>query len=72
MLSGPPSQSRRELMSFDTLDPTVHLLVHADTEPVAKLRLLLPNPEVAARVGGTVGIDMEQRVDLSGVIRWRT
>ncbi|RKH40278.1 GNAT family N-acyltransferase [Corallococcus sicarius] len=69
LLSGQPSPSRREVTSLDTLDTTVHLLVYADTEPVATLRLLLPNPELAARLGGTVGIDLEQRVDLSGVIQ---
>ncbi|RKG86427.1 N-acyl amino acid synthase FeeM domain-containing protein [Corallococcus terminator] len=69
LLSGQPSTSRREVTSLDTLDTTVHVVVYADTEPVATVRLLLPNPEMAASLGGTVGIDLEQRVDLSGVIR---
>lgn len=61
--------SRREVTCLDTLDTTVHVLVHAGAEPVATLRLLLPNPEVAASVGGTLGLDLEQRVDLSGVVQ---
>ncbi|QSQ25787.1 GNAT family N-acetyltransferase [Pyxidicoccus parkwayensis] len=61
--------SRREVTCFDTLDTTVHVLVYADAEPVATLRLLFPNPEVAASQGGTVGFDLEPEVDLSGVLQ---
>ncbi|MDC0707418.1 GNAT family N-acetyltransferase [Stigmatella sp. ncwal1] len=69
LMSGRGSPSRREVTCFDTLDTTLHLLVYAGIEPVATLRLLLPNPEVAASLGGTVGLEMEQRVDLSGLVQ---
>jgi hypothetical protein len=61
--------SRREVTCIDTLDTTVHLLVHAGAEPVATMRVALPNAEVAANLGGAVGLEMAQRVDLSGLIR---
>ena len=62
------SVSRREMTCIDTLDTTVHLLVHAGSEAVATMRVALPNAEVAANLGGTVGLEMAQRVDLSRVI----
>jgi hypothetical protein len=52
---------------FDTLETTVHLVVYADGEPVATSRLLLPNPEVARASAGHLGIELEQKLDLSGV-----
>ncbi|MCY1074746.1 GNAT family N-acetyltransferase [Archangium lansingense] len=57
----------REVNCFDTLETTVHLVVYADDTPVATARLLLPNPEVARATGGHLGIDLEQKLDLSGV-----
>ncbi|NRD62805.1 GNAT family N-acetyltransferase [Corallococcus exiguus] len=63
------SVSRREMTCIDTLDTTVHLLVHAGSEAVATMRVALPNAEVAANLGGTVGLEMAQRVDLSRVIQ---
>ncbi|TSC23658.1 GNAT family N-acyltransferase [Corallococcus sp. Z5C101001] len=67
LLSGRGAPSRREVTCFDTLDTTLHLLVYAGTEPVATLRLSLPNPELAASLGGRMGLELEQRVDLSGL-----
>ncbi|WNG39631.1 GNAT family N-acetyltransferase [Archangium violaceum] len=57
----------REVNCFDTLDTTVHLVVYADDTPVATSRLLLPNAEVARATGGHLGIDLEQKLDLSEV-----
>ncbi|WP_338869570.1 GNAT family N-acetyltransferase [Myxococcus stipitatus] len=67
LLSGKASPSRREVTCFDTLDTTLHVNVYAGSEAVATVRLLLPNAEVAANAGGMVGLDMEQRLDLSGL-----
>jgi hypothetical protein len=58
----------REVDSFDTLETTVHLVVYAGPHPVATSRLLLPNPEVAHATGGSLGIALEQKFDLRGVI----
>ncbi|HYO68216.1 MAG TPA: GNAT family N-acyltransferase [Archangium sp.] len=69
LLSEQSAVSRREVTCIDTLDTTVHLLVHAGAEPVATMRVALPNAEVAANLGGAVGLEMAQRVDLSGLIR---
>ncbi|HEX5747744.1 MAG TPA: GNAT family N-acetyltransferase [Archangium sp.] len=69
LLSEQSAVSRREMTCIDTLDTTVHLLVHAGDEPVATMRVALPNAEVAANLGAAVGLEMAQRVDLSGLIR---
>ncbi|WPB74971.1 GNAT family N-acetyltransferase [Archangium violaceum] len=69
LLSEQSAVSRREMTCIDTLDTTVHLLVHAGAEPVATMRVALPNAEVAANLGGAVGLEMAQRVDLSGLSR---
>ncbi|MCY1045650.1 GNAT family N-acetyltransferase [Corallococcus sp. bb12-1] len=69
LMAGQGAPSKREVTCFDTLDTTLHVLVYAGTEPVGALRLFLPNPQVAASQGGTVGLEMEQRVDLSGLVR---
>ncbi|WNG55413.1 GNAT family N-acetyltransferase [Archangium gephyra] len=69
LLSEQSAVSRREMTCIDTLDTTVHLLVHAGAEPVATMRVALPNEEVAASLGVAVGLEMAQRVDLSGLIR---
>ncbi|NVJ04517.1 GNAT family N-acetyltransferase [Myxococcus sp. AM001] len=61
--------SRREVTCVDTLDTTVHVLVYAGDEPVATMRVALPNAEVAANLGGKVGLEMEQHVDLSGLLQ---
>jgi len=66
-LLGTPPPARREVNCFDTLDTTVHLVVYADGRPVGTTRMLLPNPEVARESGGHLGIDLEQKFDLSGV-----
>jgi putative hemolysin len=57
----------REVNCFDTLATTAHIIVYADEVPVATTRLLLPNPEVARLNRGTLGIDLESKVDLSGL-----
>ncbi len=67
LLAGAMPPSRREVSCFDTLETTVHLVVYADGEPVATSRLLLPSPEVALATGGHLGIELEQKLDLSGV-----
>ncbi|MBL0692850.1 GNAT family N-acetyltransferase [Comamonas sp. JC664] len=61
--------SRREVTCVDTLDTTVHVLVYVGNEPVATMRVALPNAEVAANLGVKAGLEMEQRVDLSGLLR---
>ncbi|WP_223645334.1 GNAT family N-acyltransferase [Corallococcus sp. EGB] len=61
--------ARRELTSIDTLDTTLHVLVHAGSEAVATMRVALPNAEVAANLGVKLGLEMEQRVDLSGLLQ---
>ncbi len=68
-MTGKPPPSRREVSCFDTLETTVHLVVYADREPVATLRMLLPNSEVARVTGGHLGIEMEQKLDLTDVVR---
>jgi L-ornithine Nalpha-acyltransferase len=67
-LSERTSPARRELTGFDTLDTTSHVLVFADDEPVATLRLLLPNPRVAASVGGALGLELEKSMGLSRIV----
>jgi L-ornithine Nalpha-acyltransferase len=67
LLDGAHTKVPREVNGFDTLETTVHVVVYADHVPVATCRMLLPNPEVARRTGGRLGIDLEQKVDLSGV-----
>ncbi|ATB46594.1 GNAT family N-acyltransferase [Corallococcus macrosporus] len=69
LMTGEMSPSRREVSCFDTLDTTVHLIVYADAAPVATSRLLLPNPEVAEAMGGRLGLELEQKLDLSDVVR---
>ncbi|QSQ16849.1 N-acyl amino acid synthase FeeM domain-containing protein [Myxococcus landrumensis] len=69
LLSAQSALSRREVTCVDTLDTTVHVLVYAGHEPVATMRVALPNAEVAANQGGKVGLEMEQRVDLSGLLQ---
>ncbi len=67
LMTGRASPSRRDVSCFDTLETTVHFVVYVDGEPVATTRLLLPNPEVALATGGQLGIDLEQKLDLSDV-----
>jgi hypothetical protein len=67
LLAGAASPTRREVSCFDTLETTVHLIVYADGKPVATSRLLMPNPEVALGTAGHLGIELEQKLDLSGV-----
>lgn len=68
LITGKAPPSRREVSCFDTLETTVHLVVYADHEPVATVRMLLPNPEVACVTGGRLGIELEQKLDLSGIV----
>lgn len=67
LLTGPIPPAHREVNPFDTLETTVHVVVYAGEQPVATTRLLLPNPEVALATGGKLGIDLEQKLDLSDV-----
>jgi hypothetical protein len=67
LIAGRAPLSRREVSCVDTLETTVHLIVYADREPVATVRMLLPNPEVACAIGGQLGIELEQKLDLSGI-----
>ena len=67
LLGGTAATTLREVNGFDTLETTVHLVVYADDTPVATARLLLPNPEVARATGGHLGIELEQKLELSGV-----
>lgn len=67
LITGRVPPSRREVSCFDTLETTVHLIVYAEREPVATVRMLLPNPEVAREMGGQLGIELEQKLDLTGV-----
>ncbi|QSQ25165.1 GNAT family N-acetyltransferase [Pyxidicoccus parkwayensis] len=67
LMTGRTPPSRREVSCFDTLDTTVHLVVYADRKPVATARLLLPNLEVARDAGGQLGIELEQKLDLTGI-----
>lgn len=67
LLGSTAATTLREVNGFDTLETTVHLVVYADDTPVATSRLLLPNPEVARAMGGSLGIELEQKLDLSDV-----
>jgi len=65
LLERPAYAVPRENNGFDTLATTAHVIVYADGVPVATTRLLLPNPEVARATGGRLGVDLENKVDLS-------
>ncbi|MCE9672619.1 GNAT family N-acetyltransferase [Myxococcus stipitatus] len=67
LVEGKAPPTRREVSCFDTLETTVHLVVYAEREPVATLRMLLTNPEVALATGGRLGLELEQKLDLSGL-----
>jgi L-ornithine Nalpha-acyltransferase len=67
LLPEPRPPAPREVNCFDSLESTVHLIVYAGETPVATTRLLLPNAEVARANHGRLGIDLEQKVDLSCV-----
>ena len=67
LIGGPGPAAPREVNCFDTLETTIHLVVYAGCRPVATARLLLPNTEVAHSTHGHLGIDLEQKYDLSCV-----
>ncbi|MFP2958452.1 GNAT family N-acetyltransferase [Myxococcus sp. 1LA] len=67
LMEGRGVPTRREVNAFDTLPSTVHLVVYVEREPVATVRILLPNSEVASATGGVLGVEMEQRLDLTGL-----
>ncbi|AKQ65471.1 hypothetical protein A176_002383 [Myxococcus hansupus] len=67
LIAGKPAPTQREVTGFDTLATTVHVVVYDAQEPVATVRILLPNPEVARASGGVLGVELEQRLDLSGL-----
>jgi hypothetical protein len=64
LIRGEPFQIARELNGFDTLDTTIHVLAYAGSVPVATVRMLLPNLEVARDNGTVLGIDLERKLDL--------
>lgn len=55
----------RETDEQDALDTTLHFLAIVDGAPVATVRLLRPNAEVARAIGQPLGIDLASRYDLS-------
>lgn len=55
----------READPFDTLGTTIHLVAYLDDVPIATVRLLLPNAEIARRNGFDFGIDLESKFDLA-------
>ncbi len=57
----------REFDALDTLDTTLHFLAYADDLPVGTVRLLLPNPEIAQRMGTRFGFYLEHHFDLSSL-----
>lgn len=67
LIGGPGPAAPREVNCFDTLETTLHIVVYAGSQPVATARLLLPNAEVARAAHGRLGIDLEQKFDLSCV-----
>jgi putative hemolysin len=69
LLGSTAATTLREVNGFDTLETTTHVIVYADETPVATSRLLLPNSEVAHATGGNLGIELEQKLDLSDVGR---
>ncbi|MDI1446639.1 GNAT family N-acetyltransferase [Polyangium sp. 6x1] len=55
----------RELDPFDTLPTTLHLIAYDGDLAVGTLRLLLPNPEIAATNGTSFGLSVESHFDLA-------
>lgn len=55
----------RELDPFDTLPTTLHLVAYDGDLAVGTLRLLLPNPEIAATKGAAFGLSVESHFDLA-------
>jgi L-ornithine Nalpha-acyltransferase len=55
----------RESDGFDTLPTTRHLIGFDDDRPVATVRLLFPNPEVA-QIGGGAGLNIDRAVRFDG------
>ena len=66
LLASPPA-APREVSCFDTLATTVHFVVYAGLQPVATMRLLLPNAEVARATGRPLGLELEQKLELSAL-----
>lgn len=54
----------REVDGFDLLPTTVNFLGFVDGNPVATVRLLFPNPDVAARCNTRLGLNIERTLDL--------
>ncbi len=57
----------REVDGFDLLATTVNFLGLVDGQPVATVRLLCPNADVAARCGTEHGLSMERYLELRGI-----
>src|SRR6185369_8768715 len=69
LLDTPAWHVPREINAFDTLATTIHFVAYVGFEPVATVRLLLPNTEVARENGHRIGIALEEKLDLSEVDR---
>jgi hypothetical protein len=54
----------REVDGFDLLPTTVNFLGLVDDNPAATVRLLFPNPDVAARCNTRLGLNIEETLDL--------
>ncbi|MBN8227499.1 GNAT family N-acetyltransferase [Corallococcus macrosporus] len=68
MLGPKRPRAPREADCFDTLRTTSHVVVYSGEEAVATARLLMPNAEVAAFADTLVGLDIEKKLDLSGIV----
>lgn len=67
LLDMPAPRVPREINEFDTLPTTTHFIAYVRDEPIATVRLLLPNKEVARESGQRFGLDLESKFDLSGL-----
>jgi hypothetical protein len=61
---------KREVNCFDTLETTLHLVAYAGARPVATVRLLLPNAEIARDNGTAFGTEIEQKVEIAPPGDW--
>ena len=60
--------TRREYDAFDTLDTSLQYIAYVDNEPAATVRILTPNPDVAQEAGTSIGLDLEQKFNLSACV----
>jgi L-ornithine Nalpha-acyltransferase len=57
----------REIDALDDRESTIHFLVYAGQEAVGTVRLLRPATEMEERPGGTLGLDLESKINLSAL-----